>query len=120
MDRPLILYTYDLDDYLKEERGLFISFNDLDIGYQPLTKSELNEALMDIVTSGIDRYKGNRERAKSIYFDESLAIGDARKEICMIIQKLMTGQFKMNWGPIAERELSKPGVASLVSRIKAM
>lgn len=120
LNRPLILYTYDLDDYLKEERGLFISFNDLDIGYQPLTKSELNEALIDIVSSGTDRFKEKRERVKSIYFDESLAIGEARKEICLIIQKLMTGQFKMNWGPIAERELSKPGVADLVNSIKAM
>lgn len=120
LDRPLVLYTYDLDNYLKEERGLFISFNDLDIGYQPSNRSELNEALTDIVSNGTDRYKEKRERAKSIYFDESLAIGDARKEICLIIQKLMAGQFKTNWGPIAERELLKPGVQNLVSRIETM
>lgn len=118
LDRPLVLFTYDLEEYLENERELFVSFEDLDIGYQPLTKNQLNDALTDIVSQKKDKYKNKRKKAKSIYFDDSLDIGNSRKEICSIICQLMDGNFKTNWEKIAAREQSKPEVLKLSNKIK--
>lgn len=120
LDRPLVLYTYDLDDYLKVERGLFVSFSDLDIGYQPLNKDELNNVLTEIVSSRTDKYRDKRQRAKSIYFDSSLDIGNSRKEIAEIIQHLMLSDFSFNWKNIAARELSKPDTVKIIEKIRKM
>lgn len=120
LDRPLVLYTYDLEEYLQTERSLFVDFKDLDIGYQPLTKTDLNQVLKDIVSTGADRFKDKRQRTKSIYFDDSLDIGNSRKEISSIIQQLISGTYVTNWDKVSQRELSKPGVADLIEKIKSM
>lgn len=79
---------------MKEERGLFVSFDRLNIEYQPKTKEQLNKDLMDIVSNSDDRYKDNRKNAKAIYFDQGLDIGNSRQEICNIINGLMDGTYK--------------------------
>lgn len=94
LDRPLVLYTFDLEDYLSRERGLFVSFDDLDIGYQPRTKEELNRCIDDIITNPVDRYREKRNNAKEIFFDRSLDLEHSRKGICEIIQKMMNGSFQ--------------------------
>ena len=120
LDRPLVLYTYDLEEYLKEERGLFVSFDRLNIGYQPKTKEQLNKDLMDIVSNSDDRYKDNRKNAKAIYFDQGLDIGNSRQEICNIINGLMDGTYKTEWESIRTREEKRSGVLELIHDIQTM
>lgn len=120
LDRPLVLYTYDLEEYLKEERGLFVSFDRLNIGYQPKTKEQLNKDLMDIVSNSDDRYKDNRKNAKAIYFDQGLDIGNSRQEICNIINGLMDGTYRTEWESIRTREEKRPGVLELIHDIQTM
>lgn len=120
LDRPLVLYTYDLEEYLKEERGLFVSFDRLNIGYQPKTKEQLNKDLMDIVSNSDDRYKDNRKNAKAIYFDQGLDIGNSRQEICNIINGLMDGTYRTEWESIRTREEKRSGVLELIHDIQTM
>lgn len=117
LDRPLILYTYDLENYLETERGLFVPFDKLDIGYQPKTKSDLNEALLDILSNEEDKYYMKRHNAKRIYFDESLKNGEACKGIEEIVSKLVNDNYATNWSSICEREEQREGVKELSNYI---
>ena len=107
LDRPLVLYTFDLEDYLSRERGLFVSYDNLDIGYQPRTKEDLNHCIQDIITNFSDRYKEKRNNAKEIFFDKSLNLGQSRKGLYDIIQKMMNGDFKNTYRPSLNRENPK-------------
>lgn len=52
-NKPCILFTKDIDDYLKKERNLYFSFDELPF---PFVKNE--EALIDLInTFNIDEYK---------------------------------------------------------------
>lgn len=117
LDRPLLLYTYDLEKYLDTERGLFVPFDKLDIGYQPKTKLELNNALLDVLSSREDKYYHNRENAKKIYFDESLKNGEACIELEKIVSKLIAGDFATDWNQIRKREEAREGVIELSNNI---
>lgn len=120
LDRPLILYTYDLESYLKTERGLFVPFDKLDIGYQPQTKSEFNKALLDVLSNKEDKYFEKRNNAKKIYFDESLKNGQACKEIEGIVTKLISCGYATDWQTIRNKEEKRNGVKELSEYIKNM
>lgn len=120
LDRPLILYTFDLDTYLKQERGLFISFNDLNIGYQPKDKDELNQCIEEVMLDVGDRYRINRLNARRIYFDDSLRMGNSREEISSIIDSLLDGSYHSKWQEVRSCEEKRNGVIELVQKIKNM
>lgn len=120
LNRPLLLYTYDLEHYLKTERGLFVPFDQLSIGYQPKTKKELNEALLELLSRNEDKYLEQRNNVKSIYFDESLKNGEACSGIDKIVEKLMAGDYITDWNSIRDREEKRKGVSELAAHITNM
>lgn len=120
LNRPLVLYTYDLENYLEKERGLFVPFDKLDIGYQPKTKSELNDTLLDVLTNKADRYFEKRKNVKKIYFDESLKNGQACKGIEEIVTKLISCGYTTDWETIRYREEKRNGVKELSEYIVNM
>lgn len=118
LDKPLILYTFDLDEYLKTERGLFVPFDILDIGYQPKTKEELNNCLKDVITDNSDKYLLKREKARRIYFDDSLPVGHFREQTLQITNKLLNKDYFSNWESIEQKEIGRCGVFELAKSIE--
>lgn len=98
LDRPVILYTYDLDNYLQKERGLYLSINDNHVGFKPRTKSEFINNLETVCSEWSDEYhREGREALRRHYFDDSVTIGNTREYVMDIIEKMMDGTYSSCW-----------------------
>lgn len=98
LDRPILLYCYDLDEYLKNERGLFVKIEENTAGQMIRSKSELYEAINRIANDLYDsQYAEGRKMARLKYFDESIEFGSSRQRVREIIGELIEGKYEHQW-----------------------
>lgn len=98
LDRPVILYTYDLDDYLKKERGLYLGINDNHVGYKPCTKDDFTKSLEKVCFDWSDaEHKEGRNELRRHYFDDRVTVGNTRKYVMSVIDKMMKGTYSTCW-----------------------
>lgn len=98
LDRPVIFYAYDLEDFLKNERDMYLKFEDIHAGYKPQTKEELNKALEAVcATWSDDAHREGRLDIRHKYFDDDVPIGNAREEIVKIMHQLIDGTYVSKW-----------------------
>ena len=62
LDRPILYFCYDYDDYVVNERGFYFDFNDVTGGKVVMDVDELFEALVLQVIDGHDQYRDVRHR----------------------------------------------------------
>ena len=105
LDRPLILYTYDIDWYKTVERGLFLPIECAIFGLQVNTAEELNHALSSIVLQG-DLSEPKRKMAKEIYYDESIDYSCSSRQIIKLIKKESLNQYNQDWSSQIEEVAS--------------
>lgn len=98
MNRPIILYVYDLEDYLKNERGVCVKMEDNHVGYKVRTKKELNDSLRVIGTDWSDscNQKG-RDEAMERYFDKNVEIGGSCKRITELLPSIIDDTYHPIW-----------------------
>lgn len=98
LDRPIIFYAYDLENFLRNERDMYLKFEDIHAGYKPQTKDELNEALEAVCSSWADdEHKEGRLEIRRKYFDDDILVGKAREEIVKIMHQLIDGTYVSKW-----------------------
>jgi len=98
LDRPILLYAYDYDDFVKHERGLYVPFSNNGAGQFIKTSKELDKALERICLDWYDsEYAPGRKKARLRYFDESLIMGEARLQVANILKELLSGVYKSKW-----------------------
>lgn len=99
IDRPIILYPYDYEDYILSERSLYFKFEDNDCGYKAYCFDELISSLEKVcMTWQDDEHKVGRINAKRVYFDDDVSIGNTRQAIKQIIDELITDSYTSKWG----------------------
>lgn len=98
LNRPIVLYTYDLDNYLKNERGVCVKMNDNHVGYKPCSFNELLSDLTKISNDWTDEYNSTgRNDAKLRYFDPNVEIGTSRKVLSSLIPSIVSGTYHYEW-----------------------
>lgn len=98
LDRPIVFYAYDLENFLKNERDMYLKFEDIHAGYKPQTKEELNIALTKVCSDWVDEnHKEGRLEIKRKYFDDDVPIGNAREQIAKIMHQLIFGTYLSKW-----------------------
>lgn len=98
LDRPILLYAFDLDDYLKTERGLYLTFDINTSGELVLTKKQLNESIARIVKDWYDiQYAEGRKKVRDLFFNEDSKPGEYRESFKQILDELIIGSYKANW-----------------------
>ncbi len=83
LDRPLIFYPYDLEDYEKRE-GLVTNYNEITPGPKVKNHQELFQALQNSLAH--DTYKDDRKRVRNLY--HTYQDGNSSKRIRDIISSL--------------------------------
>lgn len=99
LDRPIVFFAYDLDEFLAKERNLYFPFENNHGGYKPRTADELNSAL-DIIgnQNWVDiQHENGRNEVKRRYFDEDCPVGNAREYLKDIFDQLIDGTYKSKW-----------------------
>jgi CDP-glycerol glycerophosphotransferase (TagB/SpsB family) len=100
LDRPIILYIYDFDDFVVEDRGVCVKMEDNHVGYKVKTPKELLDSLEIIGRNNWNDYENEdgRKEAKLRYFDNKVEIGNSRKMISeKIIPALLNGSYFHKW-----------------------
>lgn len=70
LDRPMVFFPYDLDEYRSRERGLLFDYADLTPGPKAHTQAALQAAIVDVLDAGRDEYREQRQRVRALAFDE--------------------------------------------------
>lgn len=98
LDRPVILYTYDMEDYLRRERNIFIPFSENHVGEIVKTKERLNEVLNSVSSDWLDiQHKEGRAELRRQFFSNSLKMGQARSEVLDTMTKMLNKDYSINW-----------------------
>lgn len=98
MNRPVILYVYDLDEYLIKERDVCVKMEDNHVGYKVRTKEELNNSLRIIGKDWSDSYnQEGRNEALERYFDKKVEMGNSCKKISELLPSIIDGSYRPQW-----------------------
>jgi CDP-glycerol glycerophosphotransferase (TagB/SpsB family) len=117
LDRPLVLYTFDLDHYLEHERGLFLPMDKVDTGYKVMTPSQLNDCLTSLLKGEDDRFEVNRKKAKEIYFEPSIDFTNSRKYVTEIITQMINKQYNFSWQQYIDEAMSDINKKEIVTYV---
>lgn len=88
LNRPLVFYHYDIDDFEKEERSLIIPFSQIDIAPKPSCTSQLIDSLERFLL-GEDSYSPKRTCFLQKYYCDNPLCNNNRAEIVSIIKSLL-------------------------------
>lgn len=98
LDRPILLYAYDKEDFLKNERDLDVPFEENTAGEIVLTQKDFLNGIERIASDWYDtQFAAGRHDACKLYFDENAKPGFFREEVATIIDKLLHNQYTPNW-----------------------
>lgn len=89
LNRPLIFYHYDYEQFQKEERSLIIPFEDINIAPKPRTKIDFNESLSETILDKSDIYGKERTVFRKTYYDNPEP-HHGREDVKRIIFKLLS------------------------------
>ncbi len=68
LNRPIFYYCYDLDNYLKKDRDIYWSYDEITPGPKCRTFDELISSLKTVIVEDKDDYTSERERVLSIFY----------------------------------------------------
>ena len=70
LDRPIIFFAYDLEDYLQNDRNMYFNYDSMTPGAKCRTYDELELQLEQIVKNGCqDQYADTREKVRRFTHD---------------------------------------------------
>ncbi len=98
LNRPMIFHAYDLEDFLQNERNLYVPFELNKAGIKTYTQNEFSQALRSILKNGNDdEHQSGREELRRRYFDDDCPIGHSREDIYNIMQQMIAGVYHNKW-----------------------
>lgn len=107
LNRPVILYPYDLKHYLEYDRDLFFPMEKISFVDKPMTIHELNKSLYDVI-SGKDPYRESRMKFKKLFFDESIANSSSRNNVKTALEEIMNNpSYVFNWNEYKDKYKDK-------------
>lgn len=116
LERPILLYMYDAENFLKAERGFFFPFNKLGLEYT-YTKNDFNSKLLDIINNTNEKYVNMTKKCKKIFFDDSINNSANSKEMLAKVVDILNGNKKMDWSKIEKECYSAPDLQDILGEI---
>jgi CDP-glycerol glycerophosphotransferase (TagB/SpsB family) len=68
LDRPIVFYNYDYDDYVLSDRDIYFDYDATTPGPKAKTFQELIASLQSIVQRGNDSFVENRKTVRDIFY----------------------------------------------------
>lgn len=94
LNRPIIFYAYDYDDYMLHERDYYWKYDKIKAGYTTKNKEEFISALENISKDWSDsKHAEGRTEMRRMYFDDDVEMGTSREKLAEIIEKLIMGTY---------------------------
>ena len=67
LDRPLIFYNFDYEDYLQNDREMYYDYDEVTPGYKAATFDELMKEL-DSIAKDEDHFVEDRQRVRDLFY----------------------------------------------------
>ena len=94
LDRPIIFYAFDYDEYMENERDYYWKYDKITGGFTTKTKDEFMMALGSITNDWTDSYhSGGRKLMREQYFDPDVEMGNTRAKLMGIMEQLIEGTY---------------------------
>lgn len=94
LDRPIIYYAYDYDEYMAKERDYYWKYDKITAGYTTKTKGDFNKALDSVTKDWVDvEHKEGRKTMREVYFDPEVEMGTTREKLMGIMEELIEGTY---------------------------
>lgn len=98
LDRPIVLYAYDKDLFVESERDLYIKLEDNTAGEIVTSKTDFLKSLSRISQDWYDlSFADGRKKARELYFDNSIPVGQYRYHVSTVIEKMLQGKYCPDW-----------------------
>lgn len=95
LERPIVFYAYDYDDYMANERDYYWKYDMINGGYTAKTYREFLLTLYDLSKDWSDsKHKDGRLEMRRFYFDDEVEMGTSREKLSRIIDQLIKGTYK--------------------------
>jgi len=92
LNKPIIYFCYDYEDYVKNDRDLYWQYSDITPGEKCNTGEELIKEIENIFTNDIDKYSENRVFVRRMFYDDECC----RESASVISNYIDTLCFKKN------------------------
>lgn len=69
LDRPIIFYNYDLEQYQKQDRKLYFDYDSVTPGFKCEKFSEMKK-ILEKIENGDDEYKKERENVRNLFYSK--------------------------------------------------
>ena len=86
LDRPMVFFPYDLDEYLRRERDLLFEYRQMTPGPIARTQGELQREIL-LALDDRDAFSSERARVRSLAFDH--AAGGAAERIWAQLERIL-------------------------------
>jgi CDP-glycerol glycerophosphotransferase (TagB/SpsB family) len=78
LDRPVVFFPYDLDEYLRNERELLFDYDAMTPGPKARTQEELERGILAALDGAAGEWAGRRREVRSLAFDQEAAGASGR------------------------------------------
>lgn len=94
LQRPILFYAYDYDDYMENERDYYWKYDMIKGGYTAKDKTAFIRAMYDLSEDWNDtKHEEGRRSMRRLYFDDEVEMGTSRKKIATIIREMINGSY---------------------------
>ena len=98
LNRPIILYIFDQELFLSQERDLYVKLEDNDAGFKVKDRTDLTNILYKVSTNWMDEeHNTGRLSLREKYFDTKIISGGACSNSEKIMAALLNETFSINW-----------------------
>lgn len=70
LNRPIIFYPFDFEQFIKQERGMYLSYDEIAVGPRAYNKDELSLFVEDLCKEAPDNFDKKRIALRNFYFSE--------------------------------------------------
>lgn len=107
LDRPIILYAYDLEEYLQHERAIYLKFEDNNVGAKAYDRDGFSRTLESITNKWVDEeHIEGRHNIRRIYFDDNVEMGSSRDKVCKIIDDIFNEKYVFDWTKLSSAKIT--------------
>lgn len=88
LDRPILYYCFDLDEYLSEDREVYWDYDSITPGPKAHNYNELQKYLLEFL-SGKDDFKLERKRVRDMFYDPECQCAASEKILAAVENIIM-------------------------------
>jgi CDP-glycerol glycerophosphotransferase (TagB/SpsB family) len=70
LNRPIIFYPYDLEYFLKNERNMYIPYDEITVGPKTGNREELTQFIEDLCRENQDEFEQDRMKLRDFYYSK--------------------------------------------------